>query len=183
MACLVVGVNIGRPDVPGDDSVDVGFLQDMIDHHDQGVAMAQLMLDSDAAPVVKGFAKEVVLLQRWDLGKMDAWLADWGKLRGDLDRTDVMGWMPGMPRSLTVAAMPGMASEEQLDQLEAATGPEKSRLFLTMMRDHHRGGLHMADYAATHAKTEKVHDLAELIAANQRKEVREYDLTRQQLGL
>ena len=79
--------------------------------------------------------------------------------------------------------MPGMASDEQLDQLEAATGPEKSRLFLTMMREHHRGGLHMADYAATHAKTEKVRDLAKLIATNQRKEVREYDLTRQQLGL
>jgi uncharacterized protein (DUF305 family) len=174
VVCLVIGLNLGRPDVPGETSVDVGFLRDMIDHHDQGVAIGQLVARADIDPIVAGFGQEVVILQRWEVGKMDAWLADWGHARGDLDRRDIMGWMGSPP--LRVADMPGMQPEERLEALEAATGVEKERLFLTMMRAHHEGGVHMAEYAAEHASTEKVRDFAEFVATNQRKEVREYDL-------
>jgi uncharacterized protein (DUF305 family) len=174
VVCLVIGLNLGRPDVPGETSVDVGFLRDMIDHHDQGVAIGQLVAGADIDPVVAGFGQEVVILQRWELGKMDAWLADWGYGRGDLERRDIMGWMGSPP--LGVADMPGMQTGERLDALEAATGVDKARLFLTMMRAHHEGGIHMAEYAAEHASTAKVRDFARFVATNQRKEVNEYDL-------
>jgi uncharacterized protein (DUF305 family) len=105
---------------------------------------------------------------------MDAWLADWGYARGDLDRRDIMAWMDSPP--LGVADMPGIQPDERLEELEAATGVDKARLFLTMMRAHHEGGIHMAEYAAEHASTEKVRDFARFVATNQRKEVVEYDV-------
>src|SRR5690349_8066877 len=77
VVCLLAGLTLGRLDPPGGSSVDVGFLQDMIDHHDQGVAMGLIVAaagpDVDAS--VRRFAREVIVEQRWELGKMDAWLA------------------------------------------------------------------------------------------------------------
>jgi len=84
---------------------------------------------------------------------------------------------------LARAQMPGLQSEAQIEALRAATGREADRLFLTMMADHHRGGIHMAEYAADHASQHKVRDLAQLMVTNQSSEVREYQLTAQRLGL
>jgi len=39
--------------------------------------------------------------------------------------------------------MPGMLSEEQMKQLDAARGTEFDRLFLTGMIQHHRGAVYM----------------------------------------
>jgi uncharacterized protein (DUF305 family) len=42
-----------------------------------------------------------------------------------------------------VMLMPGMLSEEQVKQLDAARGVEFDRLFLTFMIQHHRGAIAM----------------------------------------
>ena len=39
--------------------------------------------------------------------------------------------------------MPGMLTEEQMKQLDAARGPDFDRLFLTDMIQHHRGAVSM----------------------------------------
>jgi uncharacterized protein (DUF305 family) len=41
------------------------------------------------------------------------------------------------------AAMPGMLTEAQIRELDAARGPEFDRLFLTFMIQHHRGATAM----------------------------------------
>ncbi len=182
VACTVLGVGLGRVaavrlDEPG--AVDVGFARDMIDHHDQAVTMAiKLVHKPGIDPIVWNFAVEVLIFQRWETGIMDTYLDDWGRNRGALDR-QAMTWM-GM--STTVQQMPGMQSEAALHQLDEATGDEAARLFLTMMRDHHLGGVHMADYAATHASERAVRALAARMATNQRSEAAEYTVQLQRLG-
>lgn len=174
------GYLVGRPDRPDADSVDVGFVRDMIDHHDNGVLMAESIVQTpDVDPVVRTFAREVVRWQRWEVGMMDGWLRDWGWERGDPDRT-AMTWM-GM--AVPADRMPGMQDDDALDRLREATGREADRLFLTMMREHHEAGVHMAEQAARHAGRAKVRDLAQLMATNQAGEIREYDLALQRLGL
>jgi uncharacterized protein (DUF305 family) len=42
-----------------------------------------------------------------------------------------------------VMLMPGMLTEEQMKQLEAAKGPEFDKLFLTLMIQHHTGAVSM----------------------------------------
>jgi uncharacterized protein (DUF305 family) len=177
---MALGYVVSRPRPPGATSVDVGFVQDMIDHHDQAVLMGEAVVSKpNVDPLVRSFAQEVVRDQRWEVGVMDAWLQDWGQARGEPDRT-VMGWM-GMP--VPLVQMPGLQSEAAMEQLRAADGREADRLFLTMMTDHHQGGIHMASYAATHASQAKVRELAQIMVTNQTSEVRSYQLAMAQLGL
>jgi uncharacterized protein (DUF305 family) len=159
---------------PPSNAVDEGFLQDMSDHHDQAVTIALLGAQRATDPVVRKFATEVLLFQRRELGLMQAYQQERGIMPAeyDLDRT-TMAWMD-MPRPL--ATMNGMATQEQLDELEAASGTEFDRLFLELMQTHHIGGVHMAEYAATDAADPKIRTLADRMAKNQAAEAREYQV-------
>ena len=163
---------------PDASSVDVGFLRDMADHHDQAVRLALLELDRGTSPALKGMALDTVALQRHELGLMEARLVDWGHGRGDLPR-QAMRWM-GMPTP--VDRMPGMANAADIASLAAAEGVDVDRQFVRLMTAHHVGGLHMAEQAAQHARTAAVRELAERIAKTQRLEVVELDRAAAQLA-
>jgi uncharacterized protein (DUF305 family) len=79
-----------------------------------------------------------------------------------------MAWMD---QPVPLERMPGMATEAQLDELHAATGPAADALFVQLMTAHHEGGIHMADEAAENARRTDVRSLAERMAANQRGEI------------
>ena len=176
-----VGYLIGvRTSEQSTSSVDVGFLVDMSDHHDQAVRMALMELAHGQDPTVRGFAQDVLLFQSSELGAMGVLLDEQGATRPDLDpdRT-AMAWMAmGSP----VGSMPGMATETQLTALDAARGTEADLLFLELMTAHHRGGLHMAQYAAVHASDARVRAIAARMAQYQEVEIREYEAQRDRLG-
>ncbi|MER6581292.1 DUF305 domain-containing protein [Nonomuraea sp. NPDC001023] len=76
--------------------------------------------------------------------------------------------MPGMgPQS---AQMPGMATREQLKQLEQASGKEAETLFLRLMIPHHQGGVQMAQ-AAQGSGQPQVRRMASSILAAQKAEI------------
>jgi uncharacterized protein (DUF305 family) len=182
VACALLGAGVSRALDTGTASptaVDVGFAQDMIDHHDQAMSMSlKLMAKPDIDRVVWSFASEVLIFQRWETGILDTHLAEWGHERGAPDRV-TMRWM-GM--GVPVAQMPGMQPPQLMEELEAASGAEAARLFLTMMRDHHLGGVHMAEFAAEHADDGDIRDLAARMARNQRVEANEYSAQLVKLG-
>ena len=177
-----------RSSRPGSGSTDIGFLRDMTAHHDQAIEMALAVFGDgkSADPVVQQFAAEVLLSQRWELGRMYSWLTDWGYDLGDEGRTP-MQWMHDDTHShgdaLTVPTMPGMQTADAMAKLKAATGRDLDRLFLTMMRAHHDGGIPMAEYAATHASEAKVRTLAHQVAEAQKSEVNDYTAWLTRLGL
>jgi len=76
-----------------------------------------------------------------------------------------------MDQPVPLERMPGMATEAQMDELQAATGPEADALFVELMTAHHEGGIHMADFAAENGDRRDVRSLAERMAANQRGEI------------
>jgi uncharacterized protein (DUF305 family) len=161
-----------RTAAPPTSAVDEGFLQDMSDHHDQAVRIAQLGAQRATDPVVRDFATEVLLFQRRELGLMQAYQQERGITAADYDpNRTTMAWMD-MPRPLST--MNGMATPEQLDALEQATGTEFDVLFLELMKTHHVGGAHMAEYAAQHAADAKIRTLADRMARNQTAEASEY---------
>jgi uncharacterized protein (DUF305 family) len=164
-----IGVRTTEP--PGN-AVDVGFLRDMTDHHDQAVRMAQSELANGSDAVTKGFAMEIIMFQRQELGRIQNFQDELGVVHPEYgpDR-ETMEWM-GMSTPLN--SMPGMATEEQLKQLDAAKGVEADKLFLILMQTHHTGGAHMADYEAENGADPKIRDMAERMARSQRIEVKEY---------
>ncbi len=159
-------------------TADVGFLQDMIDHHDQAVTLGILGNERASDPNVRHFALEAIIFQRFQIGQMTELLANDGLGRGDDDR-EAMAWMD---MSSTVEAMPGMATEEQIAQLSDADPEEANRLFLELMQEHHLGGLHMARYVQEHGSSPRVRTLAAQMERQQQAEVAEYRALQEKLG-
>jgi uncharacterized protein (DUF305 family) len=160
-------------------AVDVGFLQDMLDHHDQALLISNLYLDAEPQGDAAPYAREVIMFQTRDIGWMEDWLADEGYSRGTPDRM-AMVWMD---EPTPVAEMTGMQTPERLQELSDASGTEADRLFFEIMTDHHLGGVHMADHAAANGAREEITEFAESVSRNQRIEVIEYRQAMERLGL
>ena len=176
---FALGFVVTRDRPPGSDSADVGFVQDMLTHHDQAIRVAMLTAARGENPTVRSLALDVVAFQQYEIGVMTQMLDDWGYTRED--RSDeAMGWMD-MP--VPVEQMPGLLTDEQLDEVSAAEGAELDALFLEYMAEHHRGGLHMAQEGAERASDPDVVELAGRMARNQAAEINEYRDLADVLGL
>jgi len=164
-----VGHWIGHAGPPGEESVDAGFYRDMIHHHDQAISMAMYEQANGSDPVVVGFANEILRRQEYEIGVMSSKLDQWGYTTSPGETA--MEWM-GM--GTPVAQMPGLATDDQMQRLKAAKGAEADALFLELMSNHHRGGVHMADYAYRHAESSSVRELAQRMAWVQGTEINEF---------
>lgn len=174
LSMLILGAGIGyyvgdsaaRPD---HSSVDEGFLQDMRYHHDQAVDMAlhYLTKTRDPHPRLLLFAEEILLTQQIETGRMIQFLRSF-KASEVNDTGMAMGWMG---HSMPIDEMDGLATQEQLDEFARATGDEASRIFATLMIEHHLGGIHMAEYAAENAANEDVRKMARSMITGQKLEV------------
>jgi uncharacterized protein (DUF305 family) len=163
---LLVGIpGSTAPAVPATDSVDVGFSQDMTVHHQQAVTMGSWARDHTTDPIVHQLAADIEATQTAQIGRMQGWLELWNA--PSLPVGGHMAWMSEPSHTHTpaapaggVASMPGMANEEELAALRAATGPELDVLFLQLMLRHHQGGAGMAEYTAERAGLPQVRNLA-----------------------
>lgn len=189
---MVATRNSGSPSRPASDSVDVGFLRDMTQHHDQAVLMSQYALEAQMPDLdVRDFAQDILLWQSRQIGDMGRQLAIWGYTIDP--NAPVMQWMPmqdwpgmsGMTGTMriTAAQMPGMATQAQLNELQQARGRGAEALFMTLMIRHHQTGIAMADFAASHAHTAYVRGIAASFATQQRGEINEMRDAAQRLGL
>ncbi|MCE0765192.1 DUF305 domain-containing protein [Pseudonocardia kujensis] len=188
------GMLVGLPGsagttTPSADSVDVGFAQDMTVHHEQAVEMASWARDHTTDPQVKQLAFDIETTQLQQIGRMQGWLGLWGAPAFPTGR-QYMTWMaePGDAghghamsggSSGGASRMPGMATDEDLKNLRAASGTQLDTLFLQLMLRHHLGGADMLQYAAGHAALPEVRNLAAQALSAQTSEV---DLMRQLLA-
>jgi uncharacterized protein (DUF305 family) len=181
MLGAAAGLLIGLPgssasSVPGAESVDVGFAQDMSEHHQQAVQMASWERDHTTDPALRQLAFDIETTQLQQVGQMQGWLALWGAAIGSPSGQH-MAWMSsdshahGMATpSGGVDTMPGMATSDQLRALRAASGPQLDVLFLQLMLRHHEGGVVMLQYAVDHASVPQVRNLASQMLASQTSE-------------
>ncbi len=180
---LLVGASIGMflrlpagQAEPG--PVDVGFAQDMSVHHLQAVTMAAWERDHTADPELLQLATDMERTQNNQVGQMQGWLSLWDEPQLPIGGR-YMAWMTGTGHghgavdaaSPGAAAMPGMASAEELARLRAATGPELDVLFLQLMLRHHQGGAEMLRYGAEYASVPQVRNLATQMLSSQSSEV------------
>ncbi|HEX4980718.1 MAG TPA: DUF305 domain-containing protein, partial [Ilumatobacteraceae bacterium] len=154
------------------DAVDVGFLQDMREHHEQAVEISFLYLSLDETnPSLRVVARSITFGQGIEIGRMIQMLRDFGESEVNEGDTS-MGWMG---HSMPLGEMPGMATDAELDQLGAIAGAEADGLFVQLMVRHHQGGIEMADYAADNAADDEVQAMAASIADGQREEITELE--------
>lgn len=150
---------------PAEDSAEAGFARDMMVHHAQAVQMAEIVRDKTESEEIRTMAADIALTQQAQIGQMQGWLAVWG-----LPATGTgpaMTWM-GHP---TEGRMPGMASPQELDELQKAEPEEADVLFLQLMIPHHEAAVPMAEAVLEETDRPEVERLAGAIIASQQSEI------------
>ncbi|MFI8965118.1 DUF305 domain-containing protein [Streptomyces sp. NPDC053493] len=133
------------PRTPAAESADAGFARDMAVHHQQAVEMSFIVRDRTKDEEVRRLAYDIANTQANQRGMMLGWLDLWG-LPKVQSGVAPMTWM-GMGVDLggeDGELMPGMATRAELDRLRRASGREAEVLYLKLMTEHHKGGIHMA---------------------------------------
>ncbi|GAA3736723.1 DUF305 domain-containing protein [Leifsonia bigeumensis] len=168
--------------VPNDTSAEAGFARDMQLHHQQAVEMSMIVRDETDDPDIRLLAYDIALAQQQQAGQMFSWLTVWGLPQAASEPS--MTWMVRPGRSGTghdhgagEAAhvpgepMPGLATDEQMAELSAATGVEAENLYLTLMIAHHKGGIDMAEAILDRSTNRVVTNLARGMIAAQQSEI------------
>ncbi|MFC8491164.1 DUF305 domain-containing protein [Streptomyces sp. NPDC057235] len=136
------------PATPVSASADAGFARDMAVHHQQAVEMSFVVRDRTKDEAVRRLAYDIANTQANQRGMMLGWLDLWGLPKAE-SGVEPMTWMgmggPGDAGPRDGALMPGMATKTQIEELRRASGREAEVLYLKLMTEHHRGGVHMAE--------------------------------------
>lgn len=144
---------------------DVDFMTDMIAHHAQALIMSRLAPENGAGSSVQTLAARIINAQEGEIETMQKWLSD-REQPVPLVHIDGLNLMIHMENKNQDHAhhsehghhgmhthhdmshhhdMPGMLSQEQLEDLAAATGRQFDRKFLEFMIEHHLGAVIMVE--------------------------------------
>ncbi|MET9595570.1 DUF305 domain-containing protein [Streptomyces sp. NPDC006516] len=144
----------------GDDtpnSADFRYTRMMIEHHEQALVLTALVPDRAASSSVVRLAERISASQKPEIGAMEGWL----KNNGGDEREETHDH----------SAMPGMATDKQIEQLRAARGKAFDTLFLELMITHHQGAVTMATEALADGNNVLVEEMANDVVAQQTVEI------------
>jgi uncharacterized protein (DUF305 family) len=127
---------------------DIEFMSGMISHHAQAILIAGWVASHGGSAAMQRLADRIVNAQNDEIATMQRWLADRQKPVPEPDPKGMKMLMNGVEH---VMRMPGMLTDEQLKQLDAARGADFDRLFLTFMIQHHKGAVTMVQELFTKA--------------------------------
>jgi uncharacterized protein (DUF305 family) len=152
---------------------DITFFQNMIPHHAQAIAMAQLAPSRAASPQVKDLASRIEAEQNPEIQQMSDLLKSWG---APVPATTE--GMPGMQHE--PGQMPGMMTNTQMQQLSSSSGAAFDRMFLQMMISHHQGAVNMAQTELAQGINPTARQLAQQIITAQQAEIQQMQTLLQQ---
>ncbi|MBO3732534.1 DUF305 domain-containing protein [Glycomyces niveus] len=169
-AGLAVGWVAGTS-APGNDSVEAGFARDMQTHHQQAVEMAMYEWANGSDTAMRTIAYDIATTQSTEIGMYRTWLRDWGV---ELSSGEPMAWAGeehAHDSAETGGLMPGMATDEQMEEFKSLTGAEADVMFADLMIAHHVGGVDMARAALERTDNELVETAARRTISNQQSEI------------
>ncbi|NND72972.1 MAG: DUF305 domain-containing protein [Rhodothermales bacterium] len=121
----------------------VDFMTGMIGHHAQALVMSAFAPDNGASPSIQTLAARIINAQNDEIASMQQWLRDRNEAVPEVHISGSKLMIHGAGEHHM--HMPGMLTDQQLSELEAARGLEFDRLFLTFMIQHHKGAVTMVD--------------------------------------
>ena len=152
-------------------SADIHFMGGMIGHHAQAIVISKWAPTHSASQSIQTLASRIINAQQDEIASMQKWLRDRKQPVPEVSAHGIMMNMDGMRHEM---AMPGMLTDDQMKQLDAARGKDFDRLFLTFMIQHHRGAVTMVNdlFATTGAAQDiTVYKLASDVFADQTTEI------------
>lgn len=149
-AVLAATVALATPAIsqttPAYTQADVRFMQGMIGHHAQALAMVALIPSRTNRSDLRALGERIRVSQTDEIALMKQWLRDrHQEIPADMPHAhDMAGHamhMPGM--TMSDSLMPGMLTPQQMTDLASAKGDAFDALFLKDMIQHHQGALTM----------------------------------------
>lgn len=168
VALLIVGPNqifAQKAKMTGNQT-DLQFLDMMLQHHSDGVKLAQTGIQKAQNPNVKALAEKMVAGQQKDIEEMEKMRETYFSGQPKAEVMSVKG------RKVTSAMMMKTA-EEDMRQLEAASGAEFDRAFLDVFMKHHQMAINISQAETAKGKNAEVKRKARQIIAVQTKELSE----------
>lgn len=145
---------------------DVFFVEQMIPHHQQAVAMAGFAVGAGASGDVLALAERIKAAQGPEIVILTGWLVELGEV-GQTGGTD--------HGSMGHERMPGMMTDEELAALAAARAADFDRMFLAAMIAHHNGAVLMARVQLADGEHTGALDLAAQIETDQLAQIAEME--------
>jgi len=150
---------------------DIQFMSRMIGHHSQAIVISRWAPTHGASAAILTLAARIINGQQDEIATMQRWLRDRLQPVPHEKGPGLKMMMDGVEHTMP---MPGMLSDADLRALDAASGPEFDRLFLSLMIRHHRGAVAMVkdlfgSYGA--AQDETVFRLASDVNVDQSTEI------------
>ena len=149
----------------GHNEADVTFAQEMIPHHQQAIEMADLAESRAESQEVKDLATDIEAAQGPEIETLTGWLESWGE---DVPDEGMSGMDHG---DMSSDDMGGMMTEDEMAELEAASGAAFDQMFLTMMIEHHEGAIEMAKTEQAEGEFPEAVDMAKEIETTQAEEI------------
>jgi len=152
-------------------AADAEFMNGMISHHAQALLMAGWAASHGASPPIRTLTDRIINAQKDEIVAMQKWLRDRHLPVPEPNPHGMTMNMGGMQHEML---MPGMLTEDQLKQLDAARSKEFDRLFLTFMIQHHQGAVTMVNNLFNTngaAQDISVYKLASDVSADQTTEI------------
>ena len=149
-AVLAATVALATPAIsqttPSYTQADVRFMQGMIGHHSQALAMVALIPARTNRSDLRALGERIRVSQTDEIALMKQWLRDRNQhIPADMSHMQDMAGhtmaMPGM--AMADSLMPGMLTPQQMTDLAKAKGDAFDVLFLKDMIQHHEGALTM----------------------------------------
>ena len=116
-------------------TADVEFMQGMIVHHYQAFLMSEMATARTNNQTILDLAGRIDVSQTDEINFMKSWLDDRAQSIPN----------PGMHNHMHDHKMMGMATPEQMSQLEASNSIDFDRLYLSLMIKHHDGAIDMVE--------------------------------------
>ena len=153
-------------------TADIQFMTGMISHHAQAIVMANMAPTHGASASVQTLCARIINAQNDEIALMQNWLRDRNQPVPEARPVPMKMMMNGQMMEML---MPGMLTPEQMKRLDAASGQEFDRLFLTGMIQHHQGAVQMVQqlFATPGAgQDEHVFKFANAVQVDQNTEIR-----------
>lgn len=121
-------------------AADIQFMTGMISHHAQAIVMAKMAPTHGASASVQTLCGRIINAQNDEINLMQNWLRDRNQPVPEAKPLPMKMTMNGQTMEML---MPGMLTDEQMKQLDAARGKDFDKLFLRGMIQHHQGAITM----------------------------------------
>jgi uncharacterized protein (DUF305 family) len=147
---------------PAFNDADVGFLQAMIPHHQQAIAMAKLATGRTRQPEVAKLAATITASHAAEIRSMQAWLTRWQRSAAAAAGSDH-----------DPSLLPGMLAQGQLEWLGTLNGTQFDLGLLTMMGTHHSGAVELAEAELRSGASTEVEAFARQLLEARQREIRQ----------